>query len=248
MCNGVIMVPGRLGSQRFPGKLLEAVGGRALIEWTALNLRKVSGGLPVVYAVGDVELGEILERMGERVVLTAAELASGTDRIAVANAQVGADWVINVQADEPVIAEGHIAALRERLEAGAEMVTVGTPFIGREDFEDPNKVKVVVGNDGRALYFSRAMVPWNRDSGAGESTAALWHLGIYGYSRATLARLHSLPQGRLERLEKLEQLRALENGIAIEVVRSATRTVGVDVRADLELLAARLASAEGQGE
>ncbi|MGC9451999.1 MAG: 3-deoxy-manno-octulosonate cytidylyltransferase [Oceanipulchritudo sp.] len=236
MEDSAIIVPARLGSQRFPGKLLKPVLGRPLILWTADNLRRVAPGLPLYFAVAEQELKQVLEGEGLSCLLTDPGLPSGTDRVAAANRQVGAKRVINVQADEPVLAAEHVPHLIEVLESGVDMATLATPFTEPDDFLDPNKVKVVTSAAGRALYFSRSPVPFDRETGGGLPRRALWHLGLYGYHKEILERFTRWAPSELEQTEKLEQLRVLENGGSIGVGVTATRTVGVDVPADLDEL------------
>lgn len=244
----VVVVPARLGSQRFPGKLLVEVAGKPLILWTAENLRRCVPDWPVVFAVGERALAEVVERAGFRAVLTDPELASGTDRLAAANREIGAKWVINAQADEPLLTASHLKRLAALLGTGVAMATLATPFRRRADFEDPNKVKVVLGQQkeedglrwGRALYFSRAGIPRDREAAESVPAEALWHLGLYGYEADLLEQFSKWPAGRLERLERLEQLRVLENGYDIAVGIHEERTVGVDVPEDLVELEACL--------
>jgi 3-deoxy-manno-octulosonate cytidylyltransferase (CMP-KDO synthetase) len=160
-----IVVPARLASTRFPRKLLHPVGGRPLILWTALRIRAVAPELPLFFAVAEEELADVLGREGFKSVLTDPALPSGTDRIAQANAQIGAKRIINVQADEPMVATSHIASLARRITSGdCDMATLGTPFASAEAFADPNRVKVVRDVTGLALYFSRAPMPHRRDT------------------------------------------------------------------------------------
>ena len=237
-----IIVPARLGSQRFANKLLHPVRGRPLVLWTADNIRRIAPDLPLYFAVADEPLRVELEKAGYRCIFTDPTLPSGTDRIAVANREVGAERVINVQADEPVLAADHIQQLLAVMESGFEMATLATPFSTLADFRDPNKVKVVRAADGKALYFSRAAIPFHRESGGGLPPAAFWHLGLYGYQREMLERFMAWAPSGLEQTERLEQLRVLENGGTLGVGLTATRTVGVDVPEDLEALEAFLAA------
>jgi 3-deoxy-manno-octulosonate cytidylyltransferase (CMP-KDO synthetase) len=235
-----IIIPARLGSQRFPNKLLQPVCGKPLILWTAGNIKQIAPDVPLYFAVAETELKAVLEAEGCACILTDPSLPSGTDRIAMANREVGATWVINVQADEPVLEAVHIRELTAVLGSGVDAGTLATPFPGEEDFRDPNKVKVVTGSGGRALYFSRAPIPYDRDSRGGLPEKAFWHLGLYGYHRDVLERFLEWEPSRLERTEKLEQLRILENGGSIGVGITQTRTIGVDVPGDLEQLEAFL--------
>ena len=239
-----IIVPARLGSQRFPRKLLKRVQGKPLILWTAENIRRIAPELPLFFAVAEEALKEALEAAGYRCILTDPDLPSGTDRITVANREVGAQWVINVQADEPVLAAGHIRQLQQVLATGVDVATLATPFPELADFLDPNKVKVVTAADGRALYFSRSPLPYQRETNGGMPAGALWHLGLYGYHAEILERFASWAPSALEMTEKLEQLRVLENGGSIGVGVTQTRTIGVDMPDDLARLEAFLSRQE----
>ncbi len=232
-----IIVPARLASVRFPRKLLFPVRGRPLILWTALRLRQQAPEFDTWFAVDGPELQKILEDNGFRTVLTDPDLPSGTDRLAVANETVGADAVINVQADEPLVTAGHLRTLARLIAGEADMATLSTRFTSGADFLDPNKVKVVTGTEGRALYFSRAPIPFPRDlkgvpDQAFLDTHARLHLGMYAYKAKFLKDFGKLAPGRLEMVEKLEQLRALENGKTIAVGETDETTVGIDVPED----------------
>ena len=242
MLECAIIVPARLGSQRFPRKLLQEVHGRPLILWTAENLLRIAPGIPLFFAVAEQELADVLDKAGHSCVMTDPELPSGTDRLAIANQQIKARQVVNVQADEPVLAAEHVSQLFEVLNSGPDVATLATPFTSHADFTDPNKVKAVVGLNGRALYFSRSPVPYDRDSKGGLPENAFWHLGLYAYSADVLERFLSWKASPLEQTEKLEQLRVLENGYRIGVGITHSRTIGVDVPEDLERLQSHLAS------
>lgn len=244
MIERAIVVPARLGSQRFPGKLLHEVRGRPLILWTADNILRIAPGVPLVFAVAEPELEDCLKAAGHDCLLTDPDLPSGTDRIAMANRQIRARQVINVQADEPVLQATHLSSLMKMLDAGFDVATVATPFSSDADFRDPNKVKAVINKDGQALYFSRAPVPYARDSSGRLPENAYWHMGLYAYTADVLEQFLSWEPSPLELTERLEQLRVLENGGRIGVAISASRTVGVDVPEDLEQLEAFLPIAD----
>ncbi len=239
MLNTAIIVPARLASTRFPRKLLHEIRGKPLIVWVAERLSAQAPRLPLHFAVDDDELLRALASRGYRAVLTDPGHPSGTDRIAEANASIGADCVINVQADEPLVTGGQIEAL-ERLIAGeCPMATLGVPFARVEDYRNPNQVKVVISRANEAIAFSRACIPFARDT-AGEVTPE-WlraspvfrHLGLYAYRADFLEKFCRLPPGRLEMIERLEQLRALENGYRIAVGISDEPTIGIDAPADV---------------
>jgi len=237
-----IIVPARLESVRFPRKLLYEVRGLPIILHTARQIQNVMPSVPLYFAVADRELLDLLRGEGYDCVKTDPSLASGTDRIAAANREICADYVVNVQADEPLVTGEQIRALFAMLSGDVDMSTLGVYLDSYERWTDPNQVKIVRGLDGRALYFSRSPIPFDRDqtgkSLASENSDSAWlgHLGLYGYRADFLEKFVSLPPSPLEKSEKLEQLRALENGFQIQVGISEDKSVGVDVPADIERL------------
>jgi 3-deoxy-manno-octulosonate cytidylyltransferase (CMP-KDO synthetase) len=195
----------------------------------------------VFFAVDGDELAQPLRDEGFEVLLTDPDLPSGTDRIAQANRSLGRETVINVQADEPMVERSHVLALATALEKEkAAMATLAVPFAHEKDFLDPNQVKVVLDQEGYALYFSRAPIPYPRDVGeerwSGADPFAYKHLGMYGYKSSFLDSYSKCEQGILERVERLEQLRALEHGYRIGVSIVTKATIGVDLPEDLENL------------
>ncbi|MDQ8197738.1 3-deoxy-manno-octulosonate cytidylyltransferase [Pelagicoccus enzymogenes] len=241
-----IVAPARLASTRFPEKLLHPICGKPLILWVAERIRDQAPDIPAYFAVDDARLKEVVEGAGFRAIMTRTDHQSGTDRLAEANEQIGADVLINVQADEPLVAASQIAALARFMEEGATMATLATPFRRRKDFLDPNQVKVVMNEQQDALYFSRAPIPYNRDAfdtfddAWVDAAPAYRHLGLYAYRAEFLKQFCALPQGKLEVIEKLEQLRALENGVAIKVGLTEEVSIGIDTAEDAAAFAAYL--------
>jgi len=235
----VIIVPTRLSSTRFPRKLLHEVQGKPVILWTAERIRAVAPEFPLYFAVDHGDLESCLSGAGYETVMTRPDHPSGTDRLAEANASVGADAVINVQGDEPLVTGEQIRALAKGLEGGADISTLAVRFEHPEDFANPNQVKVVRESTGRALYFSRSPIPYARDT-AGEVDAA-WlsanpvyrHLGLYAYTAEFLVAFTSMPPSFLEGVEKLEQLRAMESGYSIHVGLTDQSTIGIDAPEDI---------------
>jgi 3-deoxy-manno-octulosonate cytidylyltransferase (CMP-KDO synthetase) len=235
-----IIVPCRLESTRFPRKLLHRVKGKPLVLWVAERIRSEAPEFPLWFAVDDVLLAAPLEAAGFRVVMTAVEHQSGTDRLAEANRTVGAERVVNVQADEPLVTGEQIRRLAELIAGPAAMATLATPFKRAEDFLNPNQVKVVFapGGGSRALYFSRSPMPYARDLGGRvddawvQANPCYKHLGLYAYKAELIERFASLPPGRYERIEKLEQLRVLENGYEIACDVTNDPGLGVDTPED----------------
>ncbi len=234
-----IIVPARLTSTRFPHKLLFKVRGKPIILWTAERIRTVAPEFPLYFAVDDDALERCLSDAGFAAVRTRAEHPSGTDRLAEANAAVGAPAVINVQGDEPLVTGEQIRALAAGLERDAAIATLAVPFVQPQDFANANQVKVVRDREGYALYFSRSPMPFARDT-AGQ-VDALWlaqnrcyrHLGLYAYKADFLSAFSSLEPGLLEQVEKLEQLRAMEHGYRIHVGITDQATIGIDTPEDI---------------
>jgi 3-deoxy-manno-octulosonate cytidylyltransferase (CMP-KDO synthetase) len=231
------VIPARYASTRFPGKPLHPILGVPLIERVIEQCRKATSLQEVIVATDDERIARAAQSSC-RVEMTRGDHPSGSDRIAEVVARIECDAVLNIQGDEPLIDPRVIDAVAGLLEKN-EMSTAATRLRTPEEYESPNVVKVVVSTSGRALYFSRRTIPFVRDaasrSGAEQLAAFpfLKHLGLYGYRRETLLRLVALPVSPLERAEKLEQLRALENGIQIGVVIVDHDSVGVDVPEDV---------------
>lgn len=218
----VVIIPARLASERLPGKMLLAETGKPLVQHTVERAQAADVG-PVVVAADDPTIADALAPFGTDVVLTDPNHPSGTDRIAEVAAGRGEPFVVNVQGDEPEIEPGIIRKLAERIdERGVVMGTASVPYVG--DAADPNRVKVVVGVDDRALYFSRSPIPFNR----GDAVPPRLHVGIYAYTRSFLLRYPTLEPTPLERAEKLEQLRALEHGFRIDVLAADGHAAGID--------------------
>jgi 3-deoxy-manno-octulosonate cytidylyltransferase (CMP-KDO synthetase) len=237
-----VVIPARLGSTRFPAKILASETGKPLVQHVVDQVRRCKRVREVLVATDDERVVKALAPFGTRCVMTSPHHQSGTDRIAeVARGLTergGENQVlVNVQGDEPEIEPETVDALVAVMEsADADMATVATPFPPGADPADPNLVKVVFGVDGRALYFSRSPVPFYRD-GAGAAQAAAGsaayylHLGIYAYRRRFLLEFAAWPQTPMEKAEKLEQLRALEHGRSIKVVTISRAAHGIDTPA-----------------
>ena len=238
--NVVGIVPARYGSTRFPGKPLARIAGKPLIQHVVERCQKAKALSEVIVATDDTRIWEVAQGFC-RAEMTSPEHPSGSDRIAEVARRCACDAVVNIQGDEPLLDPAVIDAVARAL-AQTEMSTAAT----RIKDANPNVVKVVVNRAGRALYFSRRTIPYLREAAsrsAGEQLAAfpfLKHLGIYGYRRQTLLRLVEFPVSPLEAAERLEQLRALENGIAIAVVPVDYDSIGVDVPADVKRVEALL--------
>ena len=243
------IVPARYASTRFPGKPLALIAGKPLIQRVVEQCRLAKRLSEVIVATDDERIRAAASAFC-RVEMTRADHPSGSDRIAEVAARLECDAVVNIQGDEPLISPAVIDHVAGAL-GKAEMSTAATPIRSAEEYESPNVVKVVVNGLGLALYFSRRTIPYLREAARGsasEQLAAfpfLKHLGIYGYRKETLLRLVSFPVSPLESAEKLEQLRALDNGIPIAVVKVEHDSIGVDTPADVARVERLLASRTG---
>ena len=232
------IIPARYASTRFPGKPLALIAGKPLIQHVVERCQQAQSLSEVIVATDDTRIWEVAQNFC-RVEMTRPEHSSGSDRIAEVAERCGGDAVVNIQGDEPLMDPVVIDAVAGALNH-IEMSTAATPVNSPEEFDNPNVVKVVVNAAGRALYFSRRTIPYLREAASrpvSEQLAAfpfLKHLGIYGYRRETLLRLVKFPVSPLENAEKLEQLRALENGIQIAVVTVDYDSVGVDLPEDVK--------------
>lgn len=242
--NVTLLIPARYGSSRFPGKPLAPINGKPMIQHV-YERASLAKGLDAVYvATDDVRIKDAVESFGGKVVMTDPEAASGTDRIDDAINQLGLnddDIIINVQGDQPLIdpiAVEQLISLFERHPGEFNMATLAVEITNKAELDNPNHVKVVFDNNYNALYFSRARIPFGRDS---NDHPVYKHLGIYAYTRSFISTFAKLPLGRLEELEKLEQLRALEHGHKIKIAISAFDFPEVDTPEDIRICEARLA-------
>ncbi|MHC4646201.1 MAG: 3-deoxy-manno-octulosonate cytidylyltransferase [Planctomycetota bacterium] len=224
-------IPARYGSTRFPAKVLAKATGKFLIQHTYERACQADLLEKVVIATDDKRVFEAAQSFGADVVMTSAEHASGTDRIAEAVADVDVEIVVNLQGDEPEIDPNNINYVAELLLKNADypMATLAAEFKTPQQVADPNIVKVVLDSKGGAIYFSRSPIPYDREeAGIGGLGQYLRHLGIYAYRKGFLLRYTKLPQTPLEKIEKLEQLRAIENGFAILVGKVEHTCDGID--------------------
>ena len=225
------VIPARLSSTRLSRKVLRTISGRPMVEW--VWRAAVSSGLmdPVVVATDSKEVAQVCAERDIPVLMTSAECPSGSDRVREAAQQIEADIIVNIQGDEPTLTADFFPPLLQLFENPlVEVATLAVPC-APDEIANPNAVKVVTALDGRALYFSRATIPYDRDKTG--FTAYRKHLGIYAYRRAALERFAALPPSPLEKLEKLEQLRLLENGMGLYVAEAPRDTIGVDTEEDL---------------
>lgn len=218
-----IIVPARVASTRFPQKLLHEIRGKPVLLWTADRLRAEAPQLPLFFAVDNEKLHDLLKAEGYDALMTDPAHTCGTDRISEANRTIGAEYVVNVQADEPLVTGEQIRQLADLIREDTDMATLGTPLRYNKDFHNPNHVKLVCDRNGYAIYFSRAAIPHFRDTQGvldpelAAKAPILIHLGLYAYTAEFLERFSTLEPGALEQIEKLEMLRALEHGYRIRV-------------------------------
>lgn len=241
--SAIVVIPARYNSTRFPGKPLALLKGRPVIQHVYENSRGASVDDIIVATDSERILDTVLSFEG-KAVMTSGDHASGTDRVAEVAAATTCDIIVNVQGDEPLIRYEMIDEVISILsDAGAEIGTLAKKIEKPEELVDPNVVKVVFGSDGYALYFSRAPVPYYRDewkdlSGIRDrdpgGTPCFKHVGIYSYRREALLRITAMKPTKLEEIERLEQLRALENGFRIKVRETSLETGGIDTPEDLE--------------
>ena len=254
------VLPSRFQASRFPGKPLALIAGRPMIQWAWEAARAAAGVDEVVVATDDDRIAAVVAGFGGRVAMTDPALPSGTDRVAAAVAAMGEgfDLILNLQGDEPAMHPGTIAAVVALMRADPDlpMGTAACPFTSVEELFNPNAVKVVTDDAGRALYFSRSPIPYLRNSQVFQADFRPWlkpeqlalfqrHLGIYAYRPDALRRFTALPPHPLEQLEMLEQLRALAVGMAVGVARTPHLSLGVDVPADIPAVEAMLAQRKG---
>ena len=246
----VLVIPARYGSSRLPGKPLLPLGGKPMIL-RVLERARLSGAQRVVVATDDVRIQEVVQQAGGEALMTSSEHASGTDRLqeVAAQLQLPDDVVIvNVQGDEPLMPPSVIEQVANNLITNPQcgMATLCEPIHSRAELFNPNIVKTVFADSGQALYFSRAPIPWHRDAFALENANAeelpsgrWWrHIGIYAYRVSFLHQFVSWPVAELERIEALEQLRAMQHGVFIHVAQAAEKIPGgVDTEADWQRVA-----------
>lgn len=237
-----------MGAQRFPGKPLHPIAGVPLVVRVLRQAMRSRRADAVLVATDDERIAAAVREAGGTAVMTPSDLPSGTDRVRAAVAGTDATIVVNVQGDEPLMDPENVDRVIAHLAEHPEvpLATVARPIDDPAAIDDPNVVKVVRGDDGRALYFSRSPIPFRRNA---EPALPTWkHLGLYGYRREALETWTSLPPHPLERAESLEQLRALAAGLVMTVLPAVGDSVGVDTPADAEAVERILRSGEAAGE
>ncbi len=243
----IAVIPARWASTRFPGKPLAPLCGKPMIQWVVEQAEKAKSVSAVWVATDDERIANAVTDFGGRAVMTDPGHVSGTDRIAEAVADEAVDIVVNVQGDEPLIPPENIDAVVPPLleETGIEVSTLMIRLRSYAEMHNPDITKVVADRKGRALYFSRSPIPHHRDEWQDGQTGGAApfghkHIGLYGYTKSFLMRFAKLAPSRMEKLEKLEQLRILDNGHAIRVVETDRDSIGVDRPEDLLAVEKRL--------
>lgn len=234
------VIPARFGSTRFPGKPLVLLKNKPMLQWVIEGAQKSQQLSRVLVATDDKRIVELCDKIGVESVITPSECATGTDRIFTAVKKIDFDVVINIQGDEPLIDQTYIDPLAQAFSdnANLDMATLAHS-ITQDDLNNSNAVKVIKNINNEAIYFSRFPIPFSRQNfSAGD--VVMKHIGLYGYSRAFLQKFCTAPQAELEKLESLEQLRALYLAAKIKVIKVEKATYGVDTPEDLQKLEALL--------
>jgi len=232
----VAFIPARYQSTRLPGKPLKDIGGKPMIQWVCERAALAKSVESVSVATDDERIRRAVRAFGGKVVMTSASCRSGTERVAEAACGTDAEIIVNVQGDEPLIEPALIDDLVAPMLADSSigLATPAALIKTEHEYLDPNTVKVVMDRDGNALYFSRSPIPNHRDGFRLDEVEIYRHIGLYVYRRDVLERLAGLAPTALEQAEGLEQLRALEHGIKIRVVKTAYSPESVDTQEDLE--------------
>ncbi len=228
------VIPARYGSTRFEGKVLADIGGKPMIQWVWEAAKRAKILDEVIVACDDKRIEEAVSAFGGRAVFTAKEHSSGTDRICEVVNPLEVKVVVNIQADEPLIDPVMIENVARPLldEPALNMATLMKEIDDADEIADPNVVKVLTDKNGFSLYFSRAAIPYRRDKSA--APAYYKHIGLYAYTKDFLFIFKNFPESALEKTEKLEQLRVLEQGFRIKVIETKISTIGVDTPEDLK--------------
>ena len=244
----VAIIPARWESSRFPGKPLENICGKPMIQWVIDNVRKAQRVSEILVATDDKRIFDVVSKFGCRAVMTSKKHVSGTDRIAEVAADISCNIVINIQGDEPLLPPSNIDLVVQPmlLDSIIQVSTLMTPIRHVDELFDHNVTKTVADHNGFALYFSRSPIPFNcdqsrkasfqdqKDASKPENIKAFKHIGIYAYRKSFLMQFSQLPNSSLENIEKLEQLRILENGIPIKITETQEDSIGVNCPKDIE--------------
>jgi 3-deoxy-manno-octulosonate cytidylyltransferase (CMP-KDO synthetase) len=241
------VIPARYAATRLPGKPLVQLAGKSMIQRVWEQVSRAKKIAKVVVATEDERIRAAVQAFGGEAVMTRADHRTGTDRIAEVAVAAHADIFINVQGDEPLISPDAVDELASAIaeDETVQLATLAVPLQNPKDIMDPNIVKVVLDFNGDALYFSRAPIPWVRDTANAVHARHLKHLGLYAYRREALLDYRTLPPGDLERVEQLEQLRWMENGYKMRVAETEHDSVSVDVPEDVARVEKLINAGEG---
>ncbi len=247
----LVVIPARWASSRFPGKPLANIAGIPMIQRVVTQANKANCASEVIVATDDLRISDFVQESGGTAIMTSAEHESGTDRVAEVARDRDCDIVVNVQGDEPLIPPQNIDQVIRSLvdDSSISVTSLRVLICNKSDLLNKNITKVVVDKFDSALYFSRAPIPWDRDlwpesmEGISKVSSPRWfkHIGLYAYRKKFLMEYSSMPKSPLEKIEKLEQLRILENGIPIKVVETKLDSIGVDSQADIKIIEKQLA-------
>lgn len=227
----IAIIPARYASSRFPGKPLVNILGKPMIQWVYEKITGISEISEVYVATDDERIYSAVIEFGGKVIMT-GECSCGTDRVYQSCKNIDAEIVLNIQGDEPAIKTEMIRNLiRAFDDPDVEMATLKKEITDDEDVNNPNMVKVITDVNGNAMYFSRSAIPYNRDDA--EGVKYYKHIGVYGYTKEFLRKFVHIPKSSLEKIESLEQLRALENGYKIRVMETQYQSFGVDAPEDV---------------
>ena len=247
----LVVIPARWASSRFPGKPLANIAGIPMIQRVVTQANKANCASEVIVATDDLRISDFVKESGGTAIMTSAEHESGTDRVAEVAMGRDCDIVVNVQGDEPLIPPQNIDQVIRSLvdDSSISVTSLRVLICNKSDLLNKNITKVVVDKFDSALYFSKAPIPWDRDlwsesmDGISKISSPRWfkHIGLYAYRKKFLMEYSSMPKSPLEKIEKLEQLRILENGIPIKVVETKLDSIGVDSQADIKIIEKQLA-------
>lgn len=233
----VAVIPARYKSTRLPGKPLAEICGKTLIHWVYNQARKVRNLDDVFVATDDERIKKTVEKFDGKAIMTSEKHPTGTDRIAEAIKKINADIIVNIQGDEPLFNPRSVEKLIDTLVSDKKreisMTTLMTKITNKDQYNDPNTVKVVCDKSCFALYFSRSLIPYPREK---QNFKVYKHIGIYGFRKDFLMHYTKMKQTPLEKIESLEQLRILENGFKIKLVETDCEPISVDTPEDLEVL------------
>ncbi len=230
----VVVIPARFGSTRFPGKPLAPILGKPMIVWVLERASQIRGVDRVMVATDDARVAEVVRSAGGEAAMTPLGCPTGSDRVYEAVRGMACDIVVNLQGDEPVLDPGAVSSLVAlmRENPAIPMATLASPLFSEQEYRDPNIVKVILDSGNRCMYFSRSPIPHLRGLKLDEAPVYR-HAGVYGFRKNILAQFTQWPQGRLEKAESLEQLRALERGVEIRAVIAGWPKVAVDTPEDI---------------